>query len=117
MSLWSTKLFDSLPSTGTIARIMAEEDPNLLNFEAARKARGDRDDHVRCPSCGKMIFASSRRCENCGVNFAGEAWEFEKGNFQIRKVVRRQSISWLLILFGLINIGIFVFALIYLRGE
>jgi len=32
--------------------------------------------NVKCARCGKLIYRHATRCEYCGVNFQGEAYEF-----------------------------------------
>ena len=47
----------------------------MLNFEARRESAAT-DSTVQCPRCKKRIFMRDVRCEHCGLNFDGEAWEF-----------------------------------------
>ena len=37
----------------------------------------DETETVDCPRCGQAIWAYTQRCDYCGVNFSGEAWQFE----------------------------------------
>ena len=73
--------------------------------------------HVACVSCGKPIERSARQCHFCGVKFAGEAWEFVGAEYGVKRVRRPMSITWLLILFGFVNIGFLIYALLYLRAD
>jgi hypothetical protein len=54
---------------------MDEELPDTIRFADRREAAAD-DTTVRCPRCRKLIEMHERRCEHCGLHFAGEAWEF-----------------------------------------
>jgi len=37
----------------------------------------DPSETVACAKCGKQIWAYAQKCHLCGVNFQGEAWQFE----------------------------------------
>lgn len=54
---------------------MDKDEPISINFAAARK-RAESDTRVRCAKCNKLIHMQDTRCEYCGVNFNGEAWQF-----------------------------------------
>ena len=54
---------------------MDDDEPVSISF-AANRDRAEDDSRVRCAKCNKLIHMRESKCEYCGVNFNGEAWQF-----------------------------------------
>lgn len=82
-----------------------DDEPGSISFAAARE-RAAGDTRVRCAKCNKLIHMRDTRCEHCGVNFNGEAWQFSPST----KVRSRHSLRisyWLIV-------GVVAITIIYL---
>jgi len=74
-----------------------DDDPKIISFEANRDS-ADFDQYVRCCRCNKRIFMHDHRCEHCGLNFDGEAWQFSPST----KIHDRKSVGVASILIAVI---------------
>jgi uncharacterized membrane protein YvbJ len=54
----------------------AADDGNVVEFKHDRDDDRGPELHVKCPRCGKSNFMHDRKCEHCGLWFAGEAFQF-----------------------------------------
>jgi hypothetical protein len=65
---------------------------DTIDFEKAKKARDEDPHRVRCAHCGKWTFFRGTKCDECGVFFAGEAFQFthESDDYDVERARRRR---------------------------
>ena len=55
---------------------MDTEDKNVVDLGSERVKHKVPDLYVTCPRCGKSTFMRDTRCQQCGLWFQGEAFQF-----------------------------------------
>ena len=84
---------------------MDDDEPISISFAAARE-RAESDTRVRCAKCNKLIHMRDTKCEYCGVNFNGEAWQFSPSTTNRSQNALRMP-YWVIV-------GVVAIAIIYL---
>ncbi len=85
-----------------------EDEPVSISFTANRE-RAASDTRVRCARCNKLIDMCDTRCEFCGINFNGEAWQFSPST-SMHSQDSRSIPFWLIVSVVAITIAYVLFA-------
>lgn len=80
-----------------------------MSFEEHRRRREENAGTVRCAKCGKWIAATATKCQECGVNFQGEAQDFAHASE--RDANNRTTPIWILSIAVLLLLAMLVVAL------
>lgn len=88
-----------------------DDEDELLSFDAKRRQWEEDDSQVRCANCGKWILSITSKCPHCGINFSGEAQDFEYAGDE--QYLRRGLPLWVIItavvLLAMSILGVFSF--------
>ena len=63
------------------------------------------EDDVRCARCRQWIPAFSTRCPKCGVNFEGQAQDFDEEEEEYH----RRGLPWWVILTAIVLLALMIF--------
>jgi uncharacterized membrane protein YvbJ len=83
-----------------------------IDFEKHKRRLDEDPNRVRCAHCGAWILARETRCPSCGVNFRGEAFQFEHelDDLAAARRVRRGRVRMVAIVVGaLFLIGVIAY--------
>jgi predicted amidophosphoribosyltransferase len=63
----------------------------------------DLSETVTCPRCGDDIWAYSQQCEQCGLHFQGEAWQFDAATNSASPTGRAWQVVVVMIILALLS--------------
>ena len=86
---------------------------NVVEFQHGRNAGRDPDLHVKCPRCGKSNFMHDRKCQHCGLWFAGDAFQFAPSD---APPDRRRAFVLKIILWYLVAVAVFLVIAVVFGG-